>query len=326
MPEENKLVLLSGMAMLLQSCVTEDELFDIAYWYFPALYKGRSGAIYLAEEAGKPLVKRLAWGQTDLPEQVSDICPAVQSGIPENIRSSFSSKVCKAGGREMYCVPFRESQAVFGMLCLEGDKETSMPEFRGVAFIAAEYMTLAVANLRLRRSLYQMALRDELTQLYNRRHMEDVLAKEIHRAKRLKTTLGMVMVDIDHFKRVNDSFGHAAGDWVLKMLADMLVSGVRNEDFVFRLGGEEFLILFTSGNLDNYIVRAEHIRTGIAGTKLSWEGRQIGQVTVSMGVAAFPEHADSVDRLLHQADLALYRAKNSGRNLVVAAEDFNKGE
>lgn len=322
MPEVNKLTLLSGMAMLVQSCATEDELFDaVAYWYLPLLFQGRSGAVYLAEDGDQSLKQRLAWGEEALLDEVSASCPVLQAGIPVSGRSA-PSRHCVASGREMYCVPFRESKEVFGMLCLEAENTPILHDDRGTAFITAEYLMMAIANLRLRKRLYHMAIRDDLTSLYNRRHMDEILLQEIRRATRLKTSLGVLMVDIDYFKRINDSYGHAAGDLVLKSLADMLVEEVRKEDVVCRLGGEEFLVLLTNGTLEDYMHRAEYIRGKIADMDLSWDGRQIRPVTVSVGVAAFPQHAHALDALLDQADLALYRAKNSGRNRVESADGF----
>ena len=317
MPEGNKLTLVSGMAMLLQSCDKEEELFDtIAYWYLPLLFKGCSGAIYLAEDKNESLKRRLAWGKISLGDQITDECPALQSGIPIN-QCSVSSILCAPSGEKMYCIPLRESTKVFGMLCLKAEK--GLVEDRGIAFITAECLTLAIANLRLRKRLYQMALRDELTNLYNRRHMNEVLANEIHRAKRQQTSVGVVMFDLDYLKRINDKFGHAAGDWVLKSLAAKLMSVVRKEDIVCRMGGDEFLILLTGGNLKDYKRRAEHIRNEIAEMQLSWNDHQISPITASIGVASFPEHARSRESLLHQADLALYKAKSSGRNQVLSA-------
>ena len=167
-----------------------------------------------------------------------------------------------------------------------------------------------------RDALHQLAIRDPLTNLYNRRFMEETLEREWQRAQRRKSQLGIVMVDLDHFKRFNDTYGHDVGDALLRATAQFLVSQVRASDFVCRYGGEEFTLIFPEADLQAVANRMEKIRAGIV-TLPEFSGRN---VTLSAGVAMYPAHDDHPAGLLKIADQALYRAKSSGRNRVVVAE------
>ena len=175
----------------------------------------------------------------------------------------------------------------------------------------------------LEEQLRELSLLDPLTGLYNRRLLQDALEREAARARRSGLPLGIVMLDIDHFKHINDQHGHAGGDLVLKWLGRFLLDSVRGEDIACRYGGEEFTLLVPGASLENTAARAEQIRRGVqAGSMLEFNGEQIGPITLSLGVAVF--HADDVGQTgvvdaLHAADAALYRAKQQGRNQTVRA-------
>lgn len=313
--DSEKMTLLSGMAMLVQSCQKESDLFDVASCYLPQLFQGRSGAIYLSETGEGPMEQRLAWGGAVLPKQMYSQCPVLRAGIPIEA-AGRPDKACLSCGDGLYCVPFRDGPAAFGILCLNDDDPTGSERIRGLAFVTAEYLSMAASNIRLKDRLYEMAVKDPLTGLYNRRYMHEAFDKEIRRAERNRLPLGVIMVDIDYFKRINDTFGHAAGDRVLTSVARALISGLRQEDFVCRFGGEEFLFLLSGSALADSLRRAEEIREKIAGLDIRWEKKLIRPVTASLGVVAFPEHGKTFDVLVNQADQAMYKAKEGGRNRV----------
>jgi diguanylate cyclase (GGDEF)-like protein len=150
--------------------------------------------------------------------------------------------------------------------------------------------------------------------------MEEILDREIPRARRKKTSVGIMMMDIDHFKDFNDTFGHDAGDLVLKSLTKLLQAKVRGEDIVCRFGGEEFILIMPETNLEIIYRRAKGIRKDVAALELSYEDKPLGPITISIGVAVFPEHEEIGDDVIQSADEALYRAKNQGRNRVIKAE------
>jgi diguanylate cyclase (GGDEF)-like protein/PAS domain S-box-containing protein len=168
--------------------------------------------------------------------------------------------------------------------------------------------------------LEQESIRDPLTGLYNRRYLEDTLARETRRAVRSEHSLGVIMLDLDHFKKFNDTYGHDAGDAVLREAGAFLAKSVRAEDIVCRFGGEEFVIILPMADLHTTSTRAERIRLQLSEVRIFHQGRALGTIAVSIGVAELPQHGTSPKELLERADVALYRAKHQGRDRVVVAE------
>lgn len=167
--------------------------------------------------------------------------------------------------------------------------------------------------------LRQEALRDALTGLFNRRYLDETLEREIRQAQRHQQPVGMVVLDIDHFKQVNDTYGHDGGDAVLRALAQLLQIHIRSGDVVCRFGGEEFVIVLPGATLEDTRRRAEALLQHIRQMPLEHRNQSLGTITASAGVAAFPAHGKSGTALFRAADRALYCAKMGGRNRVVAA-------
>jgi diguanylate cyclase (GGDEF)-like protein len=174
---------------------------------------------------------------------------------------------------------------------------------------------LMTANQRL----HEQAMHDTLTGLYNRRYLMESFERELHRARRGKEHLGIMIIDIDHFKRFNDTFGHAAGDEVLRSVVKFMLTLVRGEDILCRFGGEEFVLLQVKASAEAIMQRAEKFRQEIGNHEIVHDGQRLGPVTLSIGISMFPDHGTSTQTLLQAADTALYRAKTSGRNRVVMA-------
>jgi diguanylate cyclase (GGDEF)-like protein len=179
----------------------------------------------------------------------------------------------------------------------------------------------------LREKLRELAMHDKLTGLYNRHYVEEWFGLELRRAQRHGRPIAAIMVDVDHFKRFNDSFGHEAGDLVLRELAAVLRRFARKSDVACRYGGEEFLVLLPECPFDAARQKAEQLRKEVAKLELRYDDQPLGPVTVSLGVAAFPDHAKESEQLLRCADEALYLAKQTGRNRVAAySADKQKGQ
>ncbi len=176
---------------------------------------------------------------------------------------------------------------------------------------------MSLANLKLRESLRHQAIRDSLTGLFNRGICRKPWTREIHRVQRKDSYLGVIMLDVDHFKRFNDTYGHEAGDRLLAVLGRYLQSSIRAEDIACRYGGEEFTLILPEISPEALLARAEIIREGVKDLEVLYQGRMIGGVTISLGLSYFPEHGVEGETLLQAADAALYQAKNRGRNRVV---------
>jgi len=162
-------------------------------------------------------------------------------------------------------------------------------------------------------------VRDSLTGLYNRRYVEQVLEREMLRAARNKRPVGVIMLDLDHFKRFNDTYGHEAGDTLLRALGDYLVTRVRAEDIACRYGGEEFVVILPEASLAMCQSRAEQLWKGVHDLHVNYHGELLRGVTASIGVAAYPEHGKSGAELVRAADAAMYAAKRQGRDRVEIA-------
>lgn len=172
---------------------------------------------------------------------------------------------------------------------------------------------------RLQEALREQATRDPLTTLFNRRYMDETLEREIARAMRDGYPLTVMMLDIDHFKRLNDTYGHLAGDEMLKATGELFASFARLEDIVCRFGGEEFAIVLPKMPLETALLRAENWRQTFAGNIVSFGNFRL-QATLSIGIAAFPNHGKTRHELIEAADHALYKAKKNGRNRVELAD------
>ena len=167
--------------------------------------------------------------------------------------------------------------------------------------------------------LREEAMTDPLTGLYNRRFLVEFLQREWIRARRRDGSLGVIMIDLDHFKRINDTFGHPAGDYVLIAVAGLLRMHIRSSDIVCRYGGEEFALVLPEASLENVRRRAEEIQAAISRLDLAHGDVSLGRLTASLGVAMFPDHADGPDAVLKAADGALYAAKDAGRDRTVVS-------
>lgn len=189
-----------------------------------------------------------------------------------------------------------------------------------LAIAVAEQVGLALANLKLRETLRMQSIRDPLSGLYNRRHMEEAMERELHRAARNEHPLGVIVLDLDHFKNYNDSFGHEAGDNLLREFSSLLLTEVRGQDIACRFGGEEFVLILPDAPLETALSCAERLREQVKRMNVRYRGRSLGSITLSLGVAVFPEHGTAADALLRAADEALFRAKQEGRDRVRAAE------
>ncbi|MGH8738047.1 MAG: GGDEF domain-containing protein, partial [Burkholderiales bacterium] len=189
--------------------------------------------------------------------------------------------------------------------------------------LESEIRKRLLAEEQLARSIFALqdeALHDALTGLYNRRYLDASLEREESRARRSGQTMAVIMIDVDHFKHFNDAFGHAAGDAVLREVGKFIASLARREDIAARYGGDEFTLVLAQTSLDTALLRARTLGAGAQTLGIEFDGRALGPVALSVGVAAFPEHGSSMRQVLEVADAALRRCKQSGRGGIALAE------
>jgi len=188
-----------------------------------------------------------------------------------------------------------------------------------LAVSVASSLALSLASLQLRETLREQSIRDPLTRLFNRRFLEESFERELQLAGRKSQSIAVLFLDLDHFKRFNDTFGHDAGDMVLQSLADLFRNFFRATDICCRYGGEEFAIILPESTSSDALIRADALRSEVKGLRLQYKKQLLGQLTVSAGVAAFPEHGATAEGLLKIADQCLYESKARGRDVVTVA-------
>lgn|GEM_PF-1281980 len=321
---------LSEMRDLLQSCQTPDEVNEVAASFMPRLLPGTRGALYRYNAGRTALEASFSWGDRALGEAVfgADECWALRRGRPFHVPDGQHPLRCAhvrhppPGGT--LCLPMMAQGEHFGLLhvAFDGEPQTDPTQFAGrESFLRtmAEHVSLAMSNARLRENLHVQASRDPLTGLLNRRFAEEAFERELSRCRRRARSLAVLMIDVDRFKLFNDRFGHDAGDTVLKRVAEVLAQSLRAEDLVCRYGGEEFLALLPETDERVALECAERARRRMAELAPEFRGQRLGAVTVSIGLALYPEHGATPGELILRADQALYEAKRGGRNRTEVA-------
>ncbi len=318
--------LLAKMGELLQSCINLDEVYAAALGFAPRIFPAVRGAMALLNVSRSLAEVIGSWSACQLPAKDFEPveCWALRTGHPHLVVAGDSTATCAhaAGVKNTYlCIPILAQGETLGILHLQATDEAPQLDASELSFKTtfAAQVGLSIANIRLREALRTQSVRDALTGLYNRRYLEEVLEREVRRAARATQSLGVLMIDLDHFKNFNDTFGHDAGDAVLRETGVALTRGIRAEDFVCRFGGEEFVVILPTANREAACARAERLRLKIKDLTILYQGRSMGMLTVSIGVAAFPDHGLSPRELMAAADAALYEAKRAGRDQVSLA-------
>ncbi|MDP8255145.1 MAG: diguanylate cyclase [Candidatus Alcyoniella australis] len=223
----------------------------------------------------------------------------------------------------LLCIPLLHLDRGIGAIVLAWRKPRSFSDFeQKIMRVFADQCTQALVNARMYLRMEQMATTDGLTNLANHRIFQEFLVRELARAERMPTQISLVMVDIDHFKLVNDTYGHPAGDEVLRRLAALLGSSVRRIDLAARYGGEEFAIVLLNTNAEGTIKFSDRLRKAVANMRIPFEQKTL-KITISVGIACYPDDALTKPDLIEMADNALYFSKNNGRNRVTHIRDLS---
>ncbi|MFZ1010269.1 MAG: diguanylate cyclase [Candidatus Sulfotelmatobacter sp.] len=318
--------LLAKLGELLQSCINREEVFAAALGFAPKIFPASRGAIALLNPSRNLTDVIGSWADCRVGalEFETSACWALRTGHPHQVPAGDSTAPCAhaAGVDVSYlCIPILAQGETLGIMHFQAIEEGPQLEGAELSFKTtfAGQVGLSLANIRLREALRTQSVRDVLTGLYNRRYLEETLEREVRRAARAQQSLGILMIDLDHFKSFNDSYGHDAGDAVLRETGLSLTKGVRAEDFVCRFGGEEFVVMMPTADLKSSCARAERLRLKMKELTILHQGKAMGMVTISVGIAVFPEHGMSPKELMAAADAALYQAKRAGRDQVTVA-------
>ena len=314
--------LLARMTQRFQGCESFADVINVAELFAPNIEPGVSGRLYIVDRASWEMRCAAEWLSPEGEKKPfhPDACWAIrrgQSHPPVNGEPDITCSHLPASQmHQSLCVPLIAQGEAIGLLSFQNITPDTAPS-RAYLELMAEALGLALANQRLRDALLEKALFDPLTGLRNRHHLEDTLRTQMTQAMRNKEPISCLMIDIDHFKSINDRFGHEAGDQVIKSVATIIQRAVHDTGLAFRYGGEEFLALLTGADEEAAHACATKIYDGVQALSPHYGLTEIGPVDVSIGIASYPQHAQS-DNLLRAADVALYRAKELGRSRIVS--------
>lgn len=326
---------LSELGDSLQSCQTVDEAYRMCQNALSGILGLRPGVLFVLNPSRDLVESAATWNNCSTTELVfhPDDCWALRRGKTYGGPGSPlpCSHLSASAASNYLCVPLAAQGETFGVLYIEDNASILASSPQAVQFeqatlnrranAVAERVSLALANLKLRELLRNQSIRDGLTGLYNRRYLEESLNRELQRAKRAGRNLSVVMLDLDHFKHFNDTFGHQVGDILLKEVAGAIKGRVRAGDLACRYGGEEFSLILSEVDTEGTVKCAESIREAIKHLSLHHHGQTLGTITVSAGVATYPAHGDNAEDLTRAADEALYQAKKAGRDRIIVYEN-----
>ena len=327
--------LLSDLDNALQSCITPDEIGPFLARACLQLFPDGSGGLYRINASETHLESLQTWGDEAASEPVfsPEDCWGLRRGEPWLCVAGDGGRVsCKHRGRprvsthgsvSSLCLPLSGQGDLIGLLYVQWSADAKLaPRALEVAELVAARVGLALANLALRETLRNQSIRDPLTGLYNRRHLEESLSRDFARAERDAGPLAVLMIDIDHFKRFNDEHGHTVGDIALRRVADEIAAFCRRGDLASRYGGEEFTVVMTQISEDEAVARAQALCAQIRRVRVETRNHSLLSVTISIGVGHFPTHGETPAQILDAADRALYRAKRAGRDRVISASQL----
>ncbi len=315
------------------STIDQNELFQTICHNLPRQVGIQEFAVLLLNSEHQRLDVKAAWGFPHL-ERIKALSFAVGEGVTGLVAQSgrmiyipdvredsrymhYRGEHQKTGS--FLSVPLHYKDELIGVMNCGRDRKAgfSKNEIKLLQLVAGQ-IALSIANSRLYAKTRELSVRDELTGLYNRRHFLHVLQLEWKRASRFHHPLSLLMVDVDHFKKYNDTHGHKEGDRVLKQMGGLLIKTLREVDTLARFGGEEFVVLLPDTDRNGALAVGEKLRRIVASEQFTLTDQNPIPVTISVGVANYPDDVQELEDLIDHTDLALYDAKDQGRNRVVA--------
>jgi diguanylate cyclase (GGDEF)-like protein/PAS domain S-box-containing protein len=330
-----ELSLLNSMNELLQACHSEADTYRVMAGICRQLFSGDAGFLAMRDEASNRFAAVSTWGDDALKDIDYDErdCWALRLGKMHAVEDPAGDLSCAhpigENTHSCLCLPIPSAEGVIGVLHVLLKMRPGRKSFEEVKQHQAskliilstmlEHYALSLLNLRLHHTLKNQSIRDPLTGLFNRRYLDESLRREMFRCRRHGASTGIIMIDVDRFKAFNDTYGHEVGDLILKKFASFLQRHTREEDILCRYGGEEFVLLMPDSNLANANRRGEQLCDLVRNTLRINHRGITHQITISVGVSAFPGSGDTIEAALYAADAALYDAKRQGRDRVVAA-------
>ncbi|MGF1802934.1 sensor domain-containing diguanylate cyclase [Vibrio gigantis] len=328
----HEIELMHRLANMLAACNNMVEAQQIVSDILPRILGNVNGSVSLMRASRNQLITQLDWGET-WPGSASfapEECWSLRKGRAHQSNDDFHSLTCghmhEMENNQTLCIPLTAHGNTIGIMHLYfgvGDINID-PITEQLAFSVSEHLGLALANLSLQEKLRSQALSDPLTGLFNRRFFEQKLEEHSMNSATSEQPLSLLMLDLDHFKRFNDNFGHDAGDFVLKEISALLKQSVSEDEIACRLGGEELAVLLPHYTMQQATEFGQTLCDAVRSMHLEHKGLSLGQLGVSIGVATYPKPASDTESLVKMADNALYMAKDMGRSRVVNYDEYSR--
>ncbi|MFS1864045.1 diguanylate cyclase [Vibrio lentus] len=328
----HEIELMHRLANMLAACNNMVEAQQIVSDILPRILGNVNGSVSLMRASRNQLITQLDWGEA-WPGSASfapEECWSLRKGRVHQSNDDFHSLTCghmhEMENNQTLCIPLTAHGNTIGIMHLYfgvGDIKID-PITEQLAFSVSEHLGLALANLSLQEKLRSQALSDPLTGLFNRRFFDQKLEEHSMNSATSEQPLSLLMLDLDHFKRFNDNFGHDAGDFVLKEISALLKQSVSEDEIACRLGGEELAILLPHYSMGQATEFGQILCDAVRSMHLEHKGLSLGQLGVSIGVATYPKPASDTESLVKMADNALYMAKDMGRSRVVNYDEYSR--
>ncbi len=321
-----EMTLLSEMGDILRACLTKEEIYAVIERTAQEIFPLQAGALFVLGPLRNIVEAVAEWGDTSglqatfAPEE----CWALRRGRAHWVEDKRVGLLCKHLGEPLpagyICVPMMAQSEAVGILHIVQSQGAPMVEAKlRLAMAMAEHVAMALSNLKLHETLRTQSIRDQLTGLFNRNFMEESLELELRRASRAQHQFSVIMLALDNFQLLNDSFGLDVGDSVLRKAGMLIQNSVRKGDIACRYSGHTYVVILPQSSGAVGLKRADNLRNLVRTLEVKYRGEQVGQITVSVGLAVYPDHGQTVETLLRSAEAALNRAKNSGGDCVVIA-------
>jgi diguanylate cyclase (GGDEF)-like protein/PAS domain S-box-containing protein len=332
---DREMRLINRMNDLLQACKSQEEAYQVIALTVGELFAGQSGGLAILHDSGQYLETFARWGDEALLESVFSLedCWAMRRGQQHEVANPQASVNCshfvqppKTG---YLCLPLVVQGETLGLFFLDtpaGLDHEHASSWRQLVVTVGEGIKLSLSNLKLREIMREQATHDPLTGLFNRRYLDATLPRELIHARRQNAPMCIAMLDIDHFKHFNDTFGHEAGDLMLRELGHVLRGNIRKSDIACRFGGEEFVLVLLDSALEASCQHLEKIRTQVNALQVRFREQLLGTMTLSVGIVEALRHNLTADELLRAVDEALYAAKRAGRDRIVVFHDLKNNQ
>lgn len=323
---DREMKLINQMNDLLQACKTLEEAYQVIGISGEDLFCGQNGGLAILHDSGQFLETTTFWGIEQILESVFTLedCWAMRRGQQHEVTDIHANMICQHFTHPpingYLCFPMVVQGETLGLFYQEtpsGLTPDQTLNWKQKALTVAEGIKISLSNLRLRELMHQQANHDTLTGLFNRRYLDDTLPRELNHARRKNSPISIAMLDIDHFKMFNDTFGHEAGDVILREIGHLFKESLRKSDIACRYGGEEFVIVLFDSKQEESLKRFETIHEQISNLQIRYREQLLGKMTVSIGIAEATDNTMTAEELVAAADKALYAAKQAGRDCII---------